>query len=204
MRATVVPLYVRGQARPSPPIEGHISITREPGGRLGQWARTAILFERDPSVTSLPGDSSLAPVRAQLHDARLSGWDESGIVIVGIEREYRRKDTTEFAGGWFVPLPSTIQYAVFCLRREGERLAREQVQSAPPLTGRMRVAPDAREQLVARLTTSADEPLLPELHAAQLQHWDRRGWVIAGREQNGFGRRLEDPWQAWFVKPLHP
>lgn len=81
--------------RVSAPHRGFISVTREPGGRLGEWARTALLFR----------SATRDDVLLQLHRLQLQHWDSRGLVIAGIERHWRRKECTEFWQSWFVVFP---------------------------------------------------------------------------------------------------
>ena len=67
---------------------GLIQVGREPGGRLGSWARVAYLDEGLPEQMSL-------------HRLQITRWNARGIVLMGIERRWRRKVAEEFPQSWW-------------------------------------------------------------------------------------------------------
>lgn len=100
MRVSVYQLREKGLRRPpaevraSRPIEGFIRVTREPGGRVNQWARTSMLF----------ADAAEQQVLLQLHQVQLQHWDSRGVVLAGIETRWSRKQRTDYRQSWFVVL----------------------------------------------------------------------------------------------------
>lgn len=78
----------REEALVRPVLRGTIRVTREPGGRLGQWARVAYL--------EAPGSEGLI-----LHNVQLVSWNDRGLVITGVERSWRRRDRQEFRQSWW-------------------------------------------------------------------------------------------------------
>jgi hypothetical protein len=162
-----------------------------------------MLFEREPLVSGAGATDSDAASAHQLHDIELSAWDHTGLVLVGTERGIDRRQRTDSAGAWFIPLPDADHVAVWRLRRDGERLPRAEVRAAGPVQGVISVLPEAAGPLCAALRQAGSaEELLPTLHDVELQLWDARGWVISGTERLGYGRRLEEPRQSWFVCPI--
>lgn len=83
------------EVRASAPHSGFIRVTREPGGRLGQWSRTALLVPTEDSID----------VTIQLHSVQLQAWDVRGVVIAGVERNWYRKQRTNYRQSWFVVFP---------------------------------------------------------------------------------------------------
>lgn len=84
------------ELRDTTPTRGTICVTREPGGRLGQWARTAYLM-------SLTSDDVLL----RLHQIQLQRWDSTGIIIAGTEREWHRsRCTAEYRQSWYIVFPA--------------------------------------------------------------------------------------------------
>lgn len=194
MRVTLTPLELHDPTLslhrvPSSACVGFVRVTREPGGRLRDWHRTAILF-RDEGVSDL--------VR-QLHQVRLEAWTPDGILLTGIEREWRRKSCTETPQAWLLSFREVSRASVYLLRLDGARRDRSEVRSSTPMRGRVSV--DDGEQLKPRraLLTASDGALLAQLDRVQLQRWDARGLVLAGNEASGYGRRLIETWQSWFV-----
>jgi hypothetical protein len=100
----------REHVRAAAPISGFLRVTREPGGRLGEWSRTAMLMAEDGGTTVL----------MQLHDVQLQLWDARGVVIAGTEIHWDRKQRASYRQSWFVVFP-----------REAEQPAGPPRQAAP-------------------------------------------------------------------------
>lgn len=102
MRLSVYLLREKGyrlppaDARASAPYEGFLRVSRAPGGRVGQWARTAMLFANEG------GDELLV----QLHNVQLQSWDSRGVVIAGTEIHWDRKQRTDYRQTWFIVFPA--------------------------------------------------------------------------------------------------
>lgn len=178
----------------SPEIQGFISVGREPGGTIGQWQRTALLFR----------DERHDETFAQIHDARLRRWDEAGLQLLGVERRWRRKTCEEFQVAWQISFPRPTEVLVYLLRSRGARIASDLLRASSPIKGLLRAEPDTawktRGGCSAALSLSAgghDASL--QLHGVQMCSWDRRGIVLSGTECQGYGRRVEDFRQSWFV-----
>lgn len=67
---------------------GRIQVTREPGARLGQWARVALL-DIGPNLVWA------------LHDVTLTRWTERGLVLAGVERRWSRKSCVQLPQAWW-------------------------------------------------------------------------------------------------------
>lgn len=77
----------------STPAQGYIRVTREPGGRLGQWQRTALLKATPESLD----------VQLQLHEVQIQSWDHRGVVLAGVEIQWRRgRERDVYRQAWFV------------------------------------------------------------------------------------------------------
>lgn len=80
-------------ARAKAPYRGYIRITREPGGRVGHWQRTALLLAAPASTE----------VVLQLHSIEAPvSWDERGLVLAGSEFEWHRKEHRVFRQSWLI------------------------------------------------------------------------------------------------------
>jgi hypothetical protein len=67
---------------------GRIMVTREPGGKLGSWARAAYFeVDKDRCIT--------------LHNVQITRWDARGIVLMGFERHWNRKHSRAFPQSWW-------------------------------------------------------------------------------------------------------
>lgn len=85
------------------PYRGYIRITREPGGRVGRWQRTALLMAA-PSSTN---------VIIQLHRvAEPVLWDERGLLLAGSEYEWDRKRQTTHRQSWLIKFNGGIPASV--------------------------------------------------------------------------------------------
>jgi hypothetical protein len=69
-------------------VVGTIRLRREPGGRVGEWRRQAIL--------SLPHGQAL-----ELHAAQLVRWDERGLVLAGEEQQWHRRECKRYRQAWW-------------------------------------------------------------------------------------------------------
>ena len=72
---------------------GRIMVTREPGGKLGSWARVAYL--------EVAKDHCLS-----LHRVQIARWDSRGIVFMGFEERWNRKRSDIYAQAWWCRLGS--------------------------------------------------------------------------------------------------
>jgi len=200
MQVTVLPLYRRGKplgaaACDAGSMSGFISVTREPGGRLGAWARTALLFRQDPS-----NPESSVDLLSQIHDVRLGGWDASGVLLIGIEREYRRKDCSTYPSAWLVPVPGGGLVDIYPLRHAGGLRPRDEVRASTPIAGVINAQADDGGRLMVSLRDArGGQCVVRSLRSAQLQRWESRGLVIAGHEVDE--RTPGDPLrQSWFIR----
>lgn len=169
---------------------GHVGITREPGGTLGAWQRTAMLFR----------DENRDEVAQQLHKAALVDWSRAGILIVGLERNYRRSALSgEFPQAWLLTFAQATDVEVYRLRNAGERLPGDQVIASEPLRGSLRASvPRPGQPPTAAFVTQGQVPFGLELERVQLQRLDRRGVVLAGEENSPTGLVP----QSWYVRPF--
>ena len=193
MLVTVTPQLSKGDRVPvygPGPSSGFIRVGREPGGRLREWARTAMLF-REAHGENL---------ELQLHAVKLAAWDDAGVWLSGVERHWRRKDCTEYPQLWLVSFAESHRVEVYFMRSRGERIPVDQVRRSTPLRGQIEAAIEGRtrEPRVALRAAVAGGDV--ELEGARLQRWDSRGLVLAGLEARGHGRRGDDAWQSWFVR----
>jgi len=180
---------------------GYIRVGREPGGKLGEWHRTAMLF--------LTEDAS--EVSRQLHQIRVDSWTVDGILLTGTVRTWRRKDCDESPQAWLLSFQHGQHVAVYPLRAAGLRRPREEVRTSTPLSGLVCVDAGGRRPggLARRATLLTAGQAIAWLDRVQLQRWDSRGLVLAGIESTGHGRRLDEAWQSWYVTfpgvfPVHP
>jgi hypothetical protein len=169
-----------------PARDGFVRIGREPGGRLGSWTRTALLYK----------DAGCSDQVAQLHAVHLEAWDDDGIFLRGEERTWRRKDCTVTNCSWQISFRGMGRASVYRMRERGVRLPQEQVKLSTPMSGRVVVA-DGRH---ATLLDPVSVRRLGELHRLQIQHWDARGMMLAGEERDARDARGAGYWQSWYVK----
>jgi hypothetical protein len=171
-----------------------MQVGREPGGKLGQWQRIALLFR----------DDDRDETSAQIHDVHLQLWDGQGLQLRGLERTWRRKACDEREVVWQVSFPQPASVFVHLLRARGQRIPRELLPTSPPLQGVLRAAVDPSWKLsggchAALSVAAGGNDLSLQLHGARLCSWDRKGVVLSGTEFQGYGRRVEDFRQSWFV-----
>ena len=74
------------EVRASAPHAGYLRVSREPGGRVGQWLRGAALYRQAEAVDPL----------LQLHRVELHSWDYRGVVLAGYESFWDRKRQTKY------------------------------------------------------------------------------------------------------------
>lgn len=190
----VHPQALHADGRPPRAHAGVISVTREPGGILGTWHRTALLYRATPA-----GDVDL-----QLHRVQIESWDAGGLVIAGLERHWRRKACTEEPQAWLVRMPGAAGgqvVDVYLLRHQGQRRDRQEVRACKPLRGLIGVGIEVlsvRPSRTPRRAVLVDGrgQVLAELADVQLQLWEARGLILAGTEVCA-GRMQAR--QAWFV-----
>lgn len=170
---------------------GFLQVGREPGGKVGEWHRTAMLFR----------DLEASELRHQLHQVRIQAWTLDGVLLTGIERQWRRKACTERPQAWLLTFPGASRAAVYRLRHDGVKRAIEEVRVSTPLQGRVHIEAAHRGSALTRCATllsDAGEPLA-QLGRVQLQRWSLRGLILGGLEATGHGRRLDETWQSWYV-----
>lgn len=99
---------------------------------------------------------------------------------------------------------------VLLLRRRGQRLRVDQLQTCPWLTGRLRVEPEVEWRqrrpgtVAATLTDTCGYPALAELFGGRLVRLDGRGFVLAGVEEVFEQRERRRFRQAWWCVPEEP
>ena len=76
------------QVRSQAGAVGQMRLYREPGGVLGDWNRVACLM--------LAGGSSI-----EMHEVRVHQWDSRGLVLLGEERTWRRKECFRQRQSWW-------------------------------------------------------------------------------------------------------
>jgi len=182
--------FLLEQARHAASV-GFVQVGREPGGKVGEWHRTAMLFR----------DAEASELRHQLHQVRIEAWTLDGVVLTGIDREWRRKACTERPQGWLLTFPGASHAVVYRLRHGGVKRAIEEVRVSTPWQGRIHIeAAHHRSTMARRATLLSDVgESLAQLDRVQLQRWNHRGLILAGVEATGHGRRLEEAWQSWYV-----
>lgn len=115
----------REEVRAAAPYRGFLRVSREPGGRLGQWSRIAMLMAEE-------GGSEVV---LQLHDVQLQLWDNRGVVIRGTEIHWYRKQSDSYPQSWFVVFPRMLDQAAGAAQRRGPEsmlIAPRQPSIAPP------------------------------------------------------------------------
>jgi len=81
------------EVRSAPVHTGRIRVAREPGGKLGSWARAASLDVGQEQLVSL-------------HHVQLTRWDARGIVLVGVEQHWSRRRSETNPQSWWCRLVS--------------------------------------------------------------------------------------------------
>lgn len=121
MRLSVYLLRDRGQriplarVRASAPYDGYVRVTREPGGRMGQWSRMAMLMAEDCGTEVL----------LQLHHVQLQLWDSRGVVLTGTEVRWDRKRSDSYRQSWFIVFPHAADQPAAGPRRVAPEPARQ-------------------------------------------------------------------------------
>lgn len=122
-------------------------------------------------------------------------------MLAGVEREWRRKTCTENVQAWSLSFREASRPAVYLLRTEGVPRPQNEVRASSPLRGRISVDPiEGRASLTALtrravLLGTGGVPI-KRLDRVQLQRWDDRGLVLAGREPLIGNRQLAEAWQS--------